>query len=125
MIRPPIEGSLITHPSCQKANYNGEHPFLQCERGIYPKKAIPAKGPPPNPWGLIGIHGNVWEWRNDWLGKYSADSVSDPTGPPSSKFRVRSGGWNSYAKACRSGNRSGVEPTKGFANLEFRVVRDL
>ena len=108
-----------------EVNYNGEHPFLQCERAIYRKKPISAKGSPPNPWGLIGMHGNVWEWCRDWLGEYTVNPTTDPTGPQSGVFRViRGGGWNSYAAACRSGNRSGVKPNESFANLGFRLVRD-
>ena len=107
----------------EQANYNGNYPLAACQKGQYSKRPISVKSFPPNAWGLRGMYGNVWEWCQDWLGEYSENAVTDPLGPPTGALRaIRGGGWNSYAKACRSGNRSGCDPAKWFGNLGFRLI---
>ena len=109
----------------EEANYNGNFPFMKCEKGIFRERTVSSEALSPNAWGLKGMHGNVWEWCQDWLGKYTSGPVTNPKGPPSGEFRViRGGGWNSYAASCRSGNRSGIRPTEYFANLGFRLVAE-
>jgi formylglycine-generating enzyme required for sulfatase activity len=78
----------------------------------------------PNAWGLYDVHGNVWEWVQDWYGEYPSEPVEDPQGPSSGSYRVcRGGNWNGSARTCRSAKRIIVATDHRYGFLGFRLLR--
>jgi len=78
----------------------------------------------PNPFGLYDIHGNVWEWVNDWYGSLDQRPVTDPQGPTAGSYRVlRGGGWYNDAQFLRSAFRGLVSPGVRVVYVGFRLVR--
>jgi formylglycine-generating enzyme required for sulfatase activity len=82
-------------------------------------------GKKPNAFGLYDMHGNVFEWCQDWCdASYYANSpLDDPSGAARGYARaLRGGSWNVTPEICRSAYRFGYGPGLRFAHLGFRAV---
>ncbi len=108
-----------------QANYNGNFPYNNNPKGEYREKTLPVGSFAPNAFGLCDMHGNAWEWVNDWFENYSqkATAQTNPKGPASGQYRVyRGGGWNLIAQFCRSARRRYIAPERSFNYMGFRIV---
>jgi formylglycine-generating enzyme required for sulfatase activity len=63
-----------------------------------------------HPWGLMHMHGNVWQWCEYYYDKTNVSRV------------LRGGSWINHARGCRAAFRLNGAPDDGYNNLGLRLV---
>lgn len=110
------------------AHFDGRRPYGGCRPGKTVELTNKVGQFPANSWGLFDMHGNVWEWCQDWYGELyyqTAESV-DPTGPAAGDQKVlRGGSWNNSGHLCRSAKRNKYRPEFKSETIGMRVVCEL
>lgn len=79
----------------------------------------------PNAWGLYDMHGNVWEWVQDWYDRnyYKNSPGENPRGPDRGESRVvRGGSWMVFRGGARASYRLGYSPDSGYYVVGFRLI---
>jgi formylglycine-generating enzyme required for sulfatase activity len=114
-----------TQLTTEQANVDGRYPYAGGRPGPARERTTPTGSYPANAWGLYDMHGNVWEWTNDWYGSYDAHPSTDPAGASGGGRRViRGGSWKFDTNSARCAVRYTHSPQdKGFS-LGFRIVAD-
>ena len=68
----------------------------------------------PNPLGLYDMHGNLWEWCDEWF--------KAPTKKTAGRRVVRGGSWHGVGSLCRSASRFGRPAKMRLNDTGFRVL---
>ena len=112
--------------SSDQANFDGNYPYGGAGKGVYREKMAPVGSFQPNAWGLYDMHGNVWEWCQDWLHDSYNGAPTDGsawlTGGEQKSRVVRGGSFDFGASHLRSAFHLGLPPAFRQDGTGFRVV---
>jgi formylglycine-generating enzyme required for sulfatase activity len=79
-----------------------------------------------NKYGLFDMHGNAWQWCEDYYGKYEdVPKKKDPVQSnkqPNNRRVLRGGSWNLNPTYCRSAVRFLNAPDGRINDFGFRVA---
>jgi formylglycine-generating enzyme required for sulfatase activity len=118
--------------SPELANSNGNYAYADGSKGIYRGQTTPVGMFPANAWGLLDMHGNVWEWcLDEWHASYDgapADGRAWLDGKEGEKSQeiekymlLRGGSWSYHPGNCRSAFRNAHRLDNRSYVVGFRV----
>lgn len=112
--------------STDQANYNGTIDYNNCgTTGIYKKQTLAVGSYPPNPWGLLDMAGNAWEWTcSEYDDKYAGKENQCISNNDANTLQVvRGGSWGGNPVSLRAARRGGYNPGSRSGNIGFRLSR--
>ncbi len=115
-------GETIT---TDQANYNGNYIDNAGIKSSYRERTTPIDTFKANPWGLHDMHGNLWQWCEDYYAAYRVEDTDDPirlNKEDSSSRVLRGGSWFNDSLFCRSAHRFRAESTSRYDYFGCRVV---
>ena len=108
------------------ANYDGNYTCGNGEPGIYRHQTtVIGTFTGANAFGLLDMHGNVWEWCLDSWHETYHEAPQDGSAWEDEElfYRVlRGGSWYCLPGLCRSAQRHWNQPNVGGSGIGFRVV---
>jgi formylglycine-generating enzyme required for sulfatase activity len=109
-----------------QANYNGNFVYHRSARGEFRQKTMPGNSFKANPFGLFGLHGNVYEWVEDcWHNDYNGAPVTATAwrlNCARAEYVRRGGSWVSNPVYLRSAYRARGAADMRESGTGFRVA---
>jgi formylglycine-generating enzyme required for sulfatase activity len=109
--------------SSLQANFRGEFPYGDVEKGPSINRTVAVGSYPANAWNLHDMHGNVFEWCRDWSHPRLPGGTDPDLYERRARSRIRRGGrFVDEGWFCRSAFRLQFEPWRGHNHIGFRVA---